>query len=95
MGSWTGTIFRCPRWNSFRRCACRIAPCIAGTTMRIAQVRRDVMLRSENAQVVAEAFAKANLVNDEDAVHQRRSGHAAGHPAEDGTVAGRKGVTGN
>jgi hypothetical protein len=58
--------------------------------VRVAQVRKDVMQRSEQARVIAESFAKSMLVNADEAVVNAARDTIMGVLAEDGSAGGRK-----
>ena len=60
--------------------------------LRVEQVQRDVQLRSKQAQAIAKAFVKANLVNDEQGVINAARDTLMGILAEDGSEGGRKGA---
>ena len=62
--------------------------------LRVAQVQQDVLIRSKQAQAIAKAFVKANLVNDEQGVINAARDTLMGILAEDGTAQGRKGAAG-
>jgi len=61
--------------------------------LRVAQVRKDVMVRSEQARTIAESFAKSNLVNGDDAVINAARDTLMGVLSEDGTESGRLNAT--
>lgn len=61
--------------------------------LRVAQVRKDVLVRSEQARTIAESFAKSNLVNGDDAVINAARDTLMGVLSEDGTEGGRLNAT--
>jgi hypothetical protein len=61
--------------------------------LRVAQVRKDVLVRSEQARLIAESFAKSNLVNGDDAVINAARDTLMGVLSEDGTEGGRLNAT--
>ncbi len=61
--------------------------------LRVEQVQRDVLVRSEQAQVVAKAFAKAGMAKGDEAVINAARDQLMGVLAEDGSQAGRLNAT--
>ncbi len=61
--------------------------------IRVAQVRTEVEVRSRQARVIAESFAKSSLVNGDEAVINAARDTLMGVLAEDGTEAGRLNAT--
>jgi hypothetical protein len=62
--------------------------------LRVTQVQRDVLLRSKQAQEIAKAFVKANLVNDDQGVINAARDTLMGILAEDSSSQGRKSAAG-
>lgn len=60
--------------------------------IRFSQVQRDVLIRAKQAQEIATAFIKADLVNDEQGVINAARDTLMGILAEDGSAKGRKGA---
>src|SRR5260370_1373314 len=61
--------------------------------LRVRQVQKEVLVRSEQARTVAESFAKSNLVNGDEAVINAARDTLMGVLAEDGSEAGRLNAT--
>lgn len=61
--------------------------------IRVAQVQRDVMLRSKQAQQIAKAFAKSNVADGDEAVINAARDTLMSVLSEDGTAAGRLNAT--
>jgi len=61
--------------------------------LRVEQVRKDVLVKSEQARAIAESFAKSQLVNGDEAVINAARDTLMGVLSEDGTEAGRLNAT--
>lgn len=61
--------------------------------LRVRQVQKDVLVRSEQARTIAESFAKSQLVNGDDAVINAARDTLMGVLGEDGSEAGRLNAT--
>lgn len=61
--------------------------------LRVAQVSKDVLVRSEQARVIAESFAKSQLVNGDEAVINAARDMLMGVLSEDSSEAGRLNAT--
>jgi hypothetical protein len=61
--------------------------------LRVSQVRKDVLVRSEQARAIAESFAKSKLVNGDEAVINAARDTLMGVLSEDGTESGRLNAT--
>ncbi len=61
--------------------------------IRVAQVQKDVMARSKQAQKIAEAFAKSNVADGDEAVINAARDTLMSVLSEDGTSAGRLNAT--
>jgi len=61
--------------------------------LRVGQVRRDVLVRSQQALKIAESFAKSQLVNGDEAVINAARDTLMGVLAEDGSESGRLNAT--
>ena len=61
--------------------------------LRVAQVSREVLLRARQAEIVARAFAKSNIADDDDAVMNAARNVLMGVLSEDNSTAGRLNAT--
>jgi hypothetical protein len=61
--------------------------------LRVAQVRKDVLVRSQQALKIAESFAKSQMVNGDEAVINAVRDTLMGVLSEDGTESGRLNAT--